>query len=116
MKVEEKQEELELISEVEYQILEQILMEFDCGCWFLKEFMNCNKIFEMIEILGVIYWLEKVVIYQCKVFNFDKIWFDIVDMYEVIECIKVEIVNIKDEGDVSNCFVDVFYEFDVIVM
>lgn len=115
MKAEEKQEEPELISEIEYQTLEQTLMESDRGRRFLKEFMNRNKTPETTEILGAIHRLEKVVTHQRKVPNLDKIRLDIADMHEAIERTKAEIANIKDEGDASNRFVDASHELDAIV-
>lgn len=115
MKAEEKQEEPELISEIEYQTLEQTLMESDRGRRFLKEFMNRNKTPETTEILGAIHRLEKVVTHQRKVPNLDRIRLDIADMHEAIERTKAEIANIKDEGDASNRFVDASHELDAIV-
>ncbi|GAA0773660.1 chemotaxis protein [Roseibium denhamense] len=115
MKAEAKQEEPELISDAEYQTLEQTLMESDRGRRFLKEFLNRHKTPETTEILGAIHRLEKVVTRQRKVPDLDKIRLDIADMHEAIERTKSEIANIKAEGDESNRFVDASHELDAIV-
>lgn len=115
MKAEAKQEQTELISDAEYQTLEQTLMESDRGRRFLKEFLKRQKTPETTEILGAIQRLEKVVTRQRKVPDLDKIRLDIADMHEAIERTKSEIANIKQEEDDSNRFVDASHELDAIV-
>lgn len=115
MIAEAAQEEPELISEAEYQTLEQTLMESDRGRRFLKEFLNRQKTPETAEILGAIQRLEKVVTRQRKVPDLDKIRLDIAEMHEAIERTKSEIANIKDEGDDGNRFIDASHELDCIV-
>ncbi|WP_298819368.1 protein phosphatase CheZ [uncultured Roseibium sp.] len=115
MKAEAKQEQTELISDAEYQTLEQTLMESDRGRRFLSEFLKRQKTPETTEILGAIQRLEKVVTRQRKVPDLDKIRLDIADMHEAIERTKSEIANIKQEEDDSNRFVDASHELDAIV-
>ncbi|MEM9630937.1 MAG: protein phosphatase CheZ [Pseudomonadota bacterium] len=115
MKAEAVQEEPGLIGEVEYQTLEQTLMESDRGRRFLKEFLNRHQTPETTEILTAIHRLEKVVTRQRKVPDLDKIRLDIADMHEAIERTKAEIANIKAEGDESNRFMDASHELDAIV-
>lgn len=109
------QEEPELISEIEYQTLEQTLTDSDRGRRFLAEYLNRNKTPETTEILGAIHRLEKAVTHQRKVPSLDKIRLDIAEMHEAIERTKAEIANIKAEGDESNRFVDASHELDAIV-
>lgn len=115
MKAEAVQEEPGLIGEVEYQTLEQTLMESDRGRRFLKEFLNRHKTPETTEILTAIHRLEKVVTRQRKVPDLDKIRLDIAEMHEAIERTKAEIANIKAEGEESNRFMDASHELDAIV-
>ncbi|TYC48638.1 protein phosphatase CheZ [Rhodobacterales bacterium] len=115
MKAEALQQESEPLGEVEYQTLEQTLMESDRGRRFLTEFLNRNKTPETAEILTAINRLEKAVTRQRKVPDMDKIRLDIADMHEAIERTKSEIANIKDEGEASNRFTDASHELDAII-
>lgn len=110
------QEEPGLIGEAEYTTLEQTLMESDRGRRFLSEFLKRNKTPETQEILTAIHRLEKSMSrQQRRVPDLNKIRLDIADMHEAIERTKLEIANIKSEGEETNRFIDASHELDAIV-
>ncbi|WP_417685970.1 protein phosphatase CheZ [Roseibium sp.] len=103
------------LGDIEYQTLEQTLMESDRGRRFLAEFVRRNKTPETQEILSAIHRLEKSMTRQRKVPDLDRIRLDIAEMHEAIERTKNEIANIKAEGGDTNRFMDASHELDAIV-
>lgn len=108
-------QEPQAVEEIEYRTLEETLMDSDRGKRFLKEFLKRNQTPETTEILSAIHRLEKTVNRQRKVPDLDSIRLDIAEMHDAIERTKLEISNIKQEGQDSNRFVDASYELDAIV-
>ncbi|WP_417677386.1 protein phosphatase CheZ [Roseibium sp.] len=115
MQTKEAQTEPESIGELEYRTLEQTLMESDRGRRFLAEFVKRNQTPETQEILAAIHRLEKTMTRQRKVPDLDRIRLDIAEMHDAIERTKLEIANIKQEGEHTNRFIDASHELDAIV-
>ncbi|WP_346912400.1 protein phosphatase CheZ [uncultured Roseibium sp.] len=115
MQTKEAQTEPDSIGEIEYRTLEQTLMESDRGRRFLAEFVKRNQTPETQEILAAIHRLEKTMTRQRKVPDLDRIRLDIAEMHDAIERTKLEIANIKQEGDHTNRFIDASHELDAIV-
>ncbi len=115
MQAAEELDEPAPLGEIEYQTLEQTLLESDRGRRFLAEFVKRNKTPETQEILSAIQRLEKSMTRQRKVPDLDRIRLDIAEMHEAIERTKNEIANIKAEANDSNRFVDASHELDAIV-
>ncbi|WP_346894483.1 protein phosphatase CheZ [uncultured Roseibium sp.] len=115
MQTQEAQTEPESIGELEYRTLEQTLMESDRGRRFLAEFVKRNQTPETQEILAAIHRLENSMTRQRKVPDLDRIRLDIAEMHDAIERTKLEIANIKQEGEHTNRFTDASHELDAIV-
>lgn len=115
MQTKEAQTEPDSIGEIEYRTLEQTLMESDRGRRFLAEFVKRNQTPETQEILAAIHRLEKTMTRQRKVPDLDRIRLDIAEMHDAIERTKLEIANIKQEGEHTNRFTDASHELDAIV-
>lgn len=115
MQTTQEPHEPQAIEEIEYRTLQETLMDSDRGKRFLKEFLKRNQTPETTEILSAIHRLEKTVNRQRKVPDLDSIRLDIAEMHEAIERTKLEISNIKQEGEDSNRFVDASHELDAIV-
>ncbi|MBD1547857.1 chemotaxis protein [Labrenzia aggregata] len=115
MQTMEAQTEPDSIGELEYRTLEQTLMESDRGRRFLAEFVKRNQTPETQEILAAIHRLEKTMTRQRKVPDLDRIRLDIAEMHDAIERTKLEIANIKQEGEHTNRFTDASHELDAIV-
>jgi len=115
MQTKEAQTEPDSIGEIEYRTLEQTLMESDRGRRFLTEFVKRNQTPETQEILAAIQRLERSMTRQRKVPDLDRIRLDIAEMHDAIERTKLEIANIKQEGEHTNRFTDASHELDAIV-
>lgn len=115
MQTPEAQVDPDTIGELEYRTLEQTLMESERGRRFLAEYLRRSKTPETQEILEAVHRLEKVMTRQRKVPDLDSIRLDIAEMHDAIERTKMEIANIKQEGEHTNRFMDASHELDAIV-
>lgn len=102
------------LRETDYQVIEAAVMETEKGRWFLSEYARRNRNADTDRVLAAVNGLERVLKRERRP-DADRIRLDIGEMKDAIQRTKLEIAQIKLDGDAGSRFDRASNELDAIV-